>query len=54
VKSYTYKLHCWVKFIRLRICTSAFIAEEYVCYACGMVSDYLPKEVADELSKSYR
>ena len=30
------------------------VAEDYVCYACGIVSDYLPKKVAEELTNSYR
>lgn len=30
-----------------------FVSAEYLHYACGIVSDYLPKSLADELAVDY-
>ncbi len=32
---------------------SSFFAEDYLRYACGVISDYLPDELADRLALDY-
>ena len=61
--SFSYVLVCYRRLCVLwsRLCElwfilamCLFVTEDYVCYACGILSDYLPKKVAEELANSYR
>ena len=36
------------------LCLLLTLIGDYVKYACGMVCEYLPKELANELEDSYR
>ncbi|XP_054442272.1 ribonuclease H2 subunit B isoform X2 [Pteronotus mesoamericanus] len=53
LKTNNINVHCRVQsaafFPRHQI--SSDKEEDYICYACGLISDYIPKELNDDLSK---